>query len=78
MQLRLFNDDRIGTLILKGLNIKNALTGLANRVRSDMVAGININFKTRHKVSIPFSSVIASEPPRGERGNLPANKEFYS
>src|SRR6266498_2131745 len=78
MELRLFNDHSNCALILKGLNIKNSLTWLANCVSGDMVTGVNINFKTRHEASIPFSSVIASEPPHGERGNLPANEEIAS
>jgi hypothetical protein len=52
MQLSLLNDHSDCALVLKGLNIKNSLTGLANGVSGDMVAGININFKTGHKLPL--------------------------
>ncbi|MCK7516291.1 MAG: hypothetical protein MZV64_00445 [Ignavibacteriales bacterium] len=50
LQLGLFDDDRNGALFLKGLNIKHALSGRANGVSGDMVAGVNVNFKAGHEV----------------------------
>ena len=49
-QLRLLDDDRDGALVLIGLNIKHTLTGLANRVSGDVVAGVNVNFKAGHEL----------------------------
>ena len=49
MQLRLLDDDRDGALVLIGLNIKHTLTWLADRVSRDVIAGVNVNFKSGHE-----------------------------
>src|SRR5690242_15983926 len=51
LKLNFFNDDCHGPRSLKSLNIKNALAGRTNRISGDMVTGIYIDFKARHKGS---------------------------
>jgi hypothetical protein len=48
LQLRLFDDDRDGALVLIGLQIEYPLTGLADGISGNVVTGVYVNFKTGH------------------------------
>src|SRR6266498_1772628 len=63
--MRLLNYHSDCALVLKGLNIKNSLTWFANCVSGDMVTGVNINFKTRHRylcrgsIPVKYNAIIS-------------------
>jgi len=64
LKLGFFDQDGDGALVLIGLQVKDALTGGANGVGSDMVTGVYIDFKAGHRST--FGDRLPKSPKTSE------------